>query len=1744
MGNICKISATSTRTVATLEDPVTAHRTNELLNRWRSGEVTRLQRLYRKAKTSKKVPGLDKSSFFEIFSSLGNVGDAVFSLFDSSGSGSVSFRDFCRALAWCGRGSQLEKLRFIFCMFAIYEQQQVRPSSKQHQKEGTLAALPVANKNVTTTTPLASPKNSQLHEELALGDLDDDGDVKLGPVGLDALLRFAGVRRGEEVFDEPLTFQQFLQWADRHLGPSIVDKALEPLMILSTPRSECDAVTKVLLLLRGGEPFRIAPGEPAFLLATPWWTHWCAYTSFDLSSLPPDIVPSLGVDHIIQEEPPPKPVEKTTDDVVVVVETSDELQNQPLMPNLKIGGGGKVEDEASLNPVHSTTATPQEETKKEIERPEEMDNSGLLTGNDDELKPDLVLGKDFVLVPREVWDLFTMWYGGGPALPRTSIDGTNFDLRPLALRVSACDRNGELPSFPARRIERFHSDLELKTLEHAEVVFRALFATAWSEIPEKRKNGHVDDDRSLFSGDKESLFGGFAGHSTNEDIELDDLAPGQKHRIAVVAAALFAKANDGSNLQTDVTTALTLTDDDKVAVARRLAEFQQQVQPRKVASFISLGQPKPQGTRNSSEGAQPIELPPMAPPLPEEPTSPNGKAGGSFMSKALNGATSLTSPRNRTAPAATAAYPQKTSDLQMVSQPFGKTGDRILRGAKKGVVRIWSRRATGRRTLIGNSKKPLPPQRWRLLSSETSKTFAEAGVEAYDEVMIEFADPATQEWPRARYVEPYGFRDFHVGDRLDACDYRGRWLPGTVVAVDDYAAKRKNVPASRIRVHFDKFVSKWDEWFDVGSANLAPFGSRVVVVASSSGSASSSKKQHPNPPPPPRIPPPAPVGDDVAERTDDEPSAQSTKTVADAAATATKMSQAPSGGQKDPPPQAAAEIVPSSQQQRKLEVLPGATGLVNLGNTCFMNSALQCLSHTPLLRAYCLSEGYASEINRTNPLGSQGRMVEEFAAVLRQLWSDHGGATHVAPSKFKRTLARLKPQFAGNDQHDSQEFLAEMLDMLHEDVNRVVEKPYVVEPDDDQVDKLSSVDAAREAWERYLLRNRSVIVDLFQGQLMSERTCETCQKRSLKFETFMYLSVPLPAPRDRPIKLALLRKPVDSKLDPVKLQASLVKSPDLDDSSAGNNETSDDAPSETTADPSTTTTTGTDEPTTRTSWFGGGAMAGLLPAATTAQNGTASPQEDEKKDLPRVVKYVFEVPRLGTVGDLKQALSDESGVPAADLVVGDVFRHRFIKLWHDSEPLARVGDDECVAAYEATSEAPVEPRDDAFPENFDDLDLGSRVDALDSRGHWYIGSVVAIDDAGHRRISFDRFAPKWDEWYGPDDWETKLAPPYANSKRRARTLEIQVVHRRQRKVTPAAPPRQQGRHVPPRHGVRSRRDRDDDDDDYDDDDDDQTEGATDDEEDDYRRKGMSETEDDEDRSRRRTPTTTTTTPRRPQEYQRRYVDVHAHQNPPVELFGTPFVVRIDSDVMVSKLYAKVVREAQNFVKKSDAKKIFDVRIAAIGQATTVRWTPPRGRGTQHSSPRAAQQQGSSHHHPFAEAPDILASGPKVLVSDILDDARAVVTIDWLDPGLYDECFEADDVRRAPSYEAHLDSDGHLKGDTSTVSLASCLDAFSKEETLSDDNVWFCPKCKENRHAISRILPWKLPDILVIHMKRFLCSAQWREKINTRVDFPLSALDMRTWVHPDARTNKITYDLFAVINHLGGMTGGYVLFHLF
>uniref|UniRef100_A0A8C4EHQ8 Ubiquitin carboxyl-terminal hydrolase 32 n=1 Tax=Dicentrarchus labrax TaxID=13489 RepID=A0A8C4EHQ8_DICLA len=208
----------------------------------------------------------------------------------------------------------------------------------------------------------------------------------------------------------------------------------------------------------------------------------------------------------------------------------------------------------------------------------------------------------------------------------------------------------------------------------------------------------------------------------------------------------------------------------------------------------------------------------------------------------------------------------------------------------------------------------------------------------------------------------------------------------------------------------------------------------------------------------------------------------------------------------------------SKMDRHKVPTEKGATGLSNLGNTCFMNSSIQCVSNTKPLTDYFISGRHLYELNRTNPIGMRGHMAKCYGDLVMELWS--GTQKNVAPLKLRWTIAKYAPRFNGFQQQDSQELLAFLLDGLHEDLNRVHEKPYVELKDSDG---RPDWEVASEAWENHLRRNRSIVVDLFHGQLKSQVKCKTCGHISARFDPFNFLSLPLPMDSSMHLEITVIK---------------------------------------------------------------------------------------------------------------------------------------------------------------------------------------------------------------------------------------------------------------------------------------------------------------------------------------------------------------------------------------------------------------------------------------------------------------------------------------------------------------------------------------------------------------------------------------------------------------------------------------------
>ncbi|KAM4716573.1 ubiquitin carboxyl-terminal hydrolase 31 [Anableps anableps] len=126
-------------------------------------------------------------------------------------------------------------------------------------------------------------------------------------------------------------------------------------------------------------------------------------------------------------------------------------------------------------------------------------------------------------------------------------------------------------------------------------------------------------------------------------------------------------------------------------------------------------------------------------------------------------------------------------------------------------------------------------------------------------------------------------------------------------------------------------------------------------------------------------------------------------------------------------------------------------------------------------------------------------------------------------------------------------------------------------------------------------------------------------------------------------------------------------------------------------------------------------------------------------------------------------------------------------------------------------------------------------------------------------------------------------------------------------------------------------------------------------------------------------------------------------------------------------------------------------------------------------------------------------------------------------------------------------------------LAQCFQLYTKEEQLAPDDAWRCPHCKQLQQGRIKLSLWTLPDVLILHLKRFRQEGDRRVKMQNMVRFPLMGMDMAphvvkrsqsSWSLPShwspwrrsyglgRNPDDYLYDLYAVCNHHGNMHGGH------
>ena len=190
-----------------------------------------------------------------------------------------------------------------------------------------------------------------------------------------------------------------------------------------------------------------------------------------------------------------------------------------------------------------------------------------------------------------------------------------------------------------------------------------------------------------------------------------------------------------------------------------------------------------------------------------------------------------------------------------------------------------------------------------------------------------------------------------------------------------------------------------------------------------------------------------------------------------------------------------------------LEQFNTAHGLYNLHNTCFINSSIQCLFHTDNLTKYFLMNLHSKDINLANRLGTKGELATKYSELITKMLQNPNNHP-VKPLAFTRCIYQRISAFHPGEQNDAHEFISIFLDNLHEDLNRISNKPYaeLTEQKEGETDE----EASARFWKCHKQREDSIIVDLFYGQYKSTITCPYCSNKHITYDPFSSIGLSIP----------------------------------------------------------------------------------------------------------------------------------------------------------------------------------------------------------------------------------------------------------------------------------------------------------------------------------------------------------------------------------------------------------------------------------------------------------------------------------------------------------------------------------------------------------------------------------------------------------------------------------------------------------
>ncbi|CAE1287785.1 USP2 [Acanthosepion pharaonis] len=175
----------------------------------------------------------------------------------------------------------------------------------------------------------------------------------------------------------------------------------------------------------------------------------------------------------------------------------------------------------------------------------------------------------------------------------------------------------------------------------------------------------------------------------------------------------------------------------------------------------------------------------------------------------------------------------------------------------------------------------------------------------------------------------------------------------------------------------------------------------------------------------------------------------------------------------------------------KIDDQNGMVGLQNLGNTCFMNSIVQCMNKSPPLLDYILSDKYKLDIAKPGAARCNGSLLRAFSEIMKQLWTSR---MEITPTVFRNSIKKLNSMYQGSGQEDAHEFFNHLINGLHEEL--------------DTTKKREPLGVDITSWYNFC-KGDTKITDVFALQMKHSYTCLTCNTHFKEYHTSFDLSMPM-----------------------------------------------------------------------------------------------------------------------------------------------------------------------------------------------------------------------------------------------------------------------------------------------------------------------------------------------------------------------------------------------------------------------------------------------------------------------------------------------------------------------------------------------------------------------------------------------------------------------------------------------------------